>query len=470
MRKMNHKFESYESYKGVPLLWLNEIPTKWDVKRAKSLYAKVNRPVRDIDEVVTCFRDGVVTLRKNRRTTGFTESIKEIGYQGIRKGDLVIHVMDAFAGAVGVSDSDGKSTPVYSVCKPKADLNNYYYAYVVREMAKSGFIQSLYRGVRERSSDFRFEVFANQYLPVPPRKEQDQIVKYLDYKVEAINKFIKTKQKLIMVLKEQKQVVINNAVTKGINPSVKMHSVNINSCLESVPEHWRKYRLKNVVTINGRIGFRGYTQSDIVNEEEGAITLSPGNIQNQMLKLDSLTYISWEKYYESPEIMVEENDVLLVKTGSSFGKATLVKKVNYPMTINPQLVLLKNCKAHPEYFEKILLSSIFKNQISRKVIGGATPTVGQGVLGSIVLYMPELEEQERIIQHIKNLTSDIDKSIETIEKEIELITEYRTSLISQVVTGKINVSEIALEDAEGKEKGKDIMKLEEVLEGEECEV
>lgn len=84
--------------------------------------------------------------------------------------------------------------------------------------------------------------------------------------------------------------------------------------------------------------------------------------------------------------------------------------------------------------------------------------------------MPELEEQERIIQHIKNLTSDIDKSIETIEKEIELITEYRTSLISQVVTGKINVSEIALEDAEGKEKGKDIMKLEEVLEGEECEV
>ena len=158
----NNGLRPYELRHVNDISWIGSIPAHWDVQRGKAVYKKLNRPTRVNDEVVTCFRDGVVTLRKNRRTTGFTESIKEIGYQGIRKGDLVIHVMDAFAGAIGVSDSDGKGTPVYSVCESKADLNNYYYAYVIREMAKTSFIQSLYRGIRERSSDFRFEVFANQ--------------------------------------------------------------------------------------------------------------------------------------------------------------------------------------------------------------------------------------------------------------------------------------------------------------------
>ena len=137
--------------------WIGEIPKEWEMVRGKFLYQKMQRSVNEQDEIVTCFRDGMVTLRKNRRIIGFTEALKEIGYQGIKKGDLVIHVMDAFAGAIGVSDSDGKCTPVYNVCQAKSLLNNYYYAYLLRTMAKTNYIQSLYRGIRERSSDFRFE-------------------------------------------------------------------------------------------------------------------------------------------------------------------------------------------------------------------------------------------------------------------------------------------------------------------------
>ena len=149
------------SYTPSPVKWNDSFPVHWQFVRGKYLYQKQNRSIQNSDEVVTCFRDGMVTLRKNRRTTGFTESLKEIGYQGIRKGDLVIHVMDAFAGAIGVSDSDGKGTPVYSVCTAKMDLNNYYYAYLLRDIARRGYIQSLYKGIRERSSDFRFEVFGD---------------------------------------------------------------------------------------------------------------------------------------------------------------------------------------------------------------------------------------------------------------------------------------------------------------------
>ena len=108
---MSMDLTPYPAMKDSGVEWLEDVPEHWKKERAKWLFRKMEQPVRQSDEVVTCFRDGVVTLRKNRRVRGFTESLKEIGYQGVRRGDLVIHAMDAFAGAIGVSDSDGKSTP-----------------------------------------------------------------------------------------------------------------------------------------------------------------------------------------------------------------------------------------------------------------------------------------------------------------------------------------------------------------------
>lgn len=178
----------------------------------------MQREVLPGDEVITCFRDGQVTLRKNRRTDGFTNSLKEIGYQGIRTGDLVIHQMDAFAGSIGVSDSDGKGTPVYICCQPKiTDCNNYYYAYLLREMARSGFISSLYRGIRERSSDFRFETFAIQYLPIPPNEEQVSIVSAINSMSSKIDTLTTKLNAQIGYLKELKQRIISDAVTGKID-------------------------------------------------------------------------------------------------------------------------------------------------------------------------------------------------------------------------------------------------------------
>lgn len=125
--------------------WLGHVPEHWEIKRAKCLFRKMDRQVRNSDEAVTCFRDGTVTLRKNRRIRGFTEALKEIDYQGIRRADLVIHAMDAFAGAIGVADSDGKGSLVYSVCEPAPGVEARYYAYAVREMSRSQWIQALER-------------------------------------------------------------------------------------------------------------------------------------------------------------------------------------------------------------------------------------------------------------------------------------------------------------------------------------
>lgn len=203
--------------KATNIPWLPEIPEHWDVNRGKNLFNKEQRPIEEGDDIVTCFRDGEVTLRKNRRTTGFTEATDYSHYQHICKGDLVIHQMDAFAGSSGVSDSDGMGTPVLSVCTAKIEgLNHYYYAYILRLMGKNNFILSLYRGIRERSSDFRFETFAKQYLPVPPALEQEQIVNFINERSSKIDALTGKLQKEIESIKEYKQRLISDVVTGQI--------------------------------------------------------------------------------------------------------------------------------------------------------------------------------------------------------------------------------------------------------------
>ena len=235
----------YPAYKPSGIPWLGDMPAHWDVRRAGRLFHKMDRPVRDFDEVITCFRDGTVTLRKNRRTEGFTESLQEIGYQGIRKGDLIIHQMDAFAGAIGVSDSDGKGTPVYSVCHPTQHADPFYYAHIVREMARTQWILALAKGIRERSTDFRFSEFARQSLPLPPPDEQNAIVCYLDHADELINRYISAKERLIALLEEQRQAVIQQAVTRGIDPHVSLKPSGI-EWIEEIPKHWNTTRVQQL--------------------------------------------------------------------------------------------------------------------------------------------------------------------------------------------------------------------------------
>ena len=197
--------------------WLGKIPAHWEMMRAKYMFNKEKRAVRTNDKVVTCFRDGQVTLRENRRISGFTESLTETGYQGVRKGDLVIHQMDAFAGAIGVSDSDGKGTSVYHCCTPKGNYSPHYYAHLIREMARSGYIESLYRGIRERSSDFNYDTFSKQYLPIPPREEQDAIVSYLQSRITIIDNYIAKLKEDINYLQEYKQRLISDVVTGKVD-------------------------------------------------------------------------------------------------------------------------------------------------------------------------------------------------------------------------------------------------------------
>lgn len=191
--------------------WIGNYPEHWECIRGKYILNYVQKPVRDDDGVITCFRDGEVTLRSNRREEGFTMADKEIGYQGIDVGDLVVHGMDGFAGAIGISDSRGKSSPVLNVLETKQ--NKRFIMYYLRSMAYSDVFLALSTGIRVRSCDLRWNKLSELFYPVPPIDEQNRIVEYIDNILEKTNIIIASKTEQLETLEEYKKTVIYEYVT-----------------------------------------------------------------------------------------------------------------------------------------------------------------------------------------------------------------------------------------------------------------
>lgn len=191
--------------------WIGDTPAHWGVIRGKYILRYMQKPVRENDGVITCFRDGEVTLRSNRREDGFTMSDKEIGYQGIDVGDLVVHGMDGFAGAIGISDSRGKASPVLNVLD--TDQCKRYIMYYLRNMAYSDVFLALATGIRVRSCDLRWNKLAELSYPVPPLDEQNAIVKHIDSVLSKADAVIADKKAQLATLDEYKKSLIFEYVT-----------------------------------------------------------------------------------------------------------------------------------------------------------------------------------------------------------------------------------------------------------------
>lgn len=197
--------------KDSEIQWIGIMPAHWDCIRGKYVLKYVQKPVREDDGVITCFRDGEVTLRSNRREDGFTMADKEIGYQGIDIGDLVVHGMDGFAGAIGISDSRGKGSPVLNVLE--TDQNKRYIMYFLRSMAYSDVFLALATGIRVRSCDLRWNKLSELFYPIPPLEEQEAIVAHIDDVIEKTNAVIADKKAQLETLEEYKKSLIFEYVT-----------------------------------------------------------------------------------------------------------------------------------------------------------------------------------------------------------------------------------------------------------------
>lgn len=191
--------------------WIGKVPKHWEIIRGKYILICLNKPICEDDGVITCFRDGEVTLRSNRREDGFTMADKEIGYQGIDVGDLVVHGMDGFAGAIGISDSRGKASPVLNVLG--TSQNKQYIMYYLRSMAYNDVFTAIATGIRVRSCDLRWNKLADLAYPVPPIGEQNLIVGYINKQLDKSNEVIAIKKQQLETLAEYKKSLIYEYVT-----------------------------------------------------------------------------------------------------------------------------------------------------------------------------------------------------------------------------------------------------------------
>lgn len=202
-----------------------------------------------------------------------------------------------------------------------------------------------------------------------------------------------------------------------------------------IPQEWEVSKLEHYVDIFGRIGFRGYTTNDIVNEGEGVISFSPSNIIDYSVIDKNNTYISWSKYNESPEIQIKIGDVLYVKTGSSYGKTGIVNKLSNKATINPQLVVLKPKKYTDSRLINYFLNSSVGKEQSELIVGGSTiPTITQESIKKMIFPKMSFEEQQKIADFLDKKTAQLDKVKALLEEQIQKLKDYRASLIYETVT------------------------------------
>jgi type I restriction enzyme S subunit len=454
----------YPEYKDSGLPWATKLPSHWKTERAKWLFTKMDRAVQPQDETVTCFRDGMVTLRKNRRLRGFTEALFEFGYQGIRKGDLVIHAMDAFAGAVGVSDSDGKGTPVYLVCQPQDGIKAHYYAFIVREMARSQWVLALAKGIRERSTDFRYEAFGGQRVPLLPPHEQDAIVRFLDHANGRIERAIRTKKKLIALLNEQKQAIIHRAVTRGLDPTVPLKPSGI-PWLGDIPRHWEAIafaRLSRVI--------RGASPRPAGDKRffygEFMPWLTVGEVTKDQAiyleKTDShLTRLGVEN-----SVIFPKGTLVLTNSGATLG---VPKILAIDVCANDGVVALTRLSPilNPvfAYYYLSTLTIRLRDELRQ---GGTQPNLNVGIIRNIVCPIPSEGEQTTILEFLESELKIVRVAIDRAEHEIGLLREYRTRLVADVVTGKLDVRAVARDlPANADEPATSILDESEELVGEE---
>lgn len=267
----------------------------------------------------------------------------------------------------------------------------------------------------------RRNMIAEMKIPLPPLPEQHAIAAALS----DADAYIAVLERLIVKKRSVKQGAMQEMLTGKRR-------------LPGFEDEWVEKKVVELARIFGRIGFRGYTKQDIVKEKQGAISLSPSNIENGRVNFCNSTYISWEKYKESPEIMLQVGDVVLVKTGSTFGKTAYIEFLPWESTLNPQIVVFKEITADNRFFGYLLAFDEFQKLINNTIVGGAIPTLSQAQVYKFILKIPPTTAEQAAIAAI---LSDMDAEIDALTAKLNKLRNIKQGMMSELLTGHIRLTE-----------------------------
>jgi type I restriction enzyme S subunit len=423
----------YERYADTKLPWAPKLPAHWQILRNGRLFSqRVETGFPDLPILEVSLNTGVRVrdLASSKRKQVMSNKEK---YKRALKGDIAYNMMRMWQGAVGIAPVDGLISPAYVVAKPYAGTNSSYYSYLFRTADYKEEVNKYSRGIVSDRNRLYWDEFKQMPSIVPPRDEQDKIVAYLRVQDAHIARFIKAKRELIGLLNEQKQTLIHQAVTKGIDPNVALKPSRID-WLGDIPAHWKTYKLKQIGKFRSGSGFPVHHQGNLSAElpffKVSDMTI-PGNEQVMRIYKHS---VSSELAQSLSAKVFPANTIIFPKVGGALltnKRRILVKKSCIDNNLMG-FMLEKGCLDYIFWFFSLLDLGKLSNP-------GPVPSINDSSVKEIVIPFPDQNEQESIVEKTKISITHIDNTLDFEQKTVALMLDYREQLITEVITGQIDV-------------------------------
>jgi type I restriction enzyme S subunit len=441
---MMSKVKPYPSYSDFNQEWLGELPSHWKVMRTKLLFNLITEPapIGNSEELLSVYTALGVKPRKDLEARGNKASSTD-NYWRVEKGDIIVNKLLAWMGAVGISEYNGVTSPAYDILRANGDVNPYFYNYLFRNPIASREFKRHSRGIMDMRLRLYFTRFGDIKLPQPPLEEQNKIVDYLQFKQKKIDRFIRKKKQLIKLLNEQKAAIINQAVTKGLDPNAKMKPSGI-EWLGDIPEHWEVRKLKYVAEI--------FPSNVDKHSKDGEKTVRLCNYtdvyKNDYITNDMNLMIATASDEKIERFTLHVNDVIITKdseTSNDIAIPAFVKENLENVVCGYHLSVMRpNERILGEFLFRILQSKTINIQFEVNANGVTRVGLGTYSQKNPKIPIPPILEQQEIVNEIVAETAKLNQTISTIEKEIALVEEYKTALIAEAVTGKIDVRDFEI--------------------------
>lgn len=428
------KLKPYPKYNPIAYDYVSQLPEGWELLPNIAIFQERKERIPDEMELLSVsISKGVV--RQIDMDKKDISSQDKSNYKVVRKGDIA-YGMEFRKGAVGYSIFDGKVSPVYTVLKQregKYKINPIFFHYMFRTIFYKNYIWRNVYGIGEHFLPLRFNDFKRMYSIVPPLAEQNAIVAYLDAKTQQIQDFITKKQKLIQLLEEKKENLVNNAILRGVRKNTQFKKIE-DLWVKEIPKDWEFKPLKRYVKVNQ------YTITEKTKSNYIIKYIDIGNVSFDGL-LNEPEEITFDKAPSRARRIVKSGDTILstvrtyLKAIAFFDSAeeNLIASTGFAVFSPTEKII-------PKYLKYLLSNSNFLHSVNFWSIGVNYPSINNDRLMSIkVAVPPTIEEQKEIIEYIENGLNKITQAITQAQLEIEKLKEYQESFITQVVTGQLQV-------------------------------
>ena len=429
--------ERYNEYKDSGVQWLGEIPSHWDMQRWRFLLTE--NKVKNTDckvKVQLQFKYGDIVRKANQdEDADVLEAISK--YTVVAPDDIMINGLnlnyDFISQRVAQVRENGVITSAYVSLRPTSLACSRYYTYFLKSMDFKKMFHGMGTGIRLTLS---YNELKNQFIPFPAIIEQQAIATYLDKATAKIDEAIAQQQKMIDLLNERKQIIINNAVTKGLNPDAPMKDSGV-GWIGEIPEHWEVMKLKHVTSkIGSGSTPRGGAE---VYQDSGIMFLRSQNVYNDGLKLDDVAHIVDGVHQKMKGTQVKYNDILYNITGGSIGRCCCYDRED-EANVNQHVSIVRPKGIIAKYLMYNLQSDNAQRQLRETLKGGNREGLAAVTFKEFLILTCPKEEQNQIVSHIERMFVNIDRAISNATKQISLLQERKQIIINDVVTGKVKVS------------------------------